>query len=137
MFDRVVVPQIVYDEVVVAGAGLTGASEVEAATWIEVVNAAPDPTLLEVLDAGEAAAIPLAADLGATLLCDDGDARTEARKRGLDVVGSLGILLWAKRDGRLAEIRPVIERMTELGMFVSDRLCRLVLDAAGEAATEE
>ena len=71
LYDRVVVPRIVYDEIVVTGAGLVGASEVSAAAWLEVQDATADPTLARTLDRGEAAAIPLAERLGATLLCDD------------------------------------------------------------------
>jgi predicted nucleic acid-binding protein len=60
LYDEVVVPRIVHDEVVVAGAGLSGAREVAAAPWIRVEDVAPDPTLAARLDRGEAAAIPLA-----------------------------------------------------------------------------
>jgi hypothetical protein len=36
LYAEVVVPRIVVDEIVIAGAGLTGAREVAAATWIRV-----------------------------------------------------------------------------------------------------
>jgi len=136
LYARVVVPRVVFTEVVVAGEGLIGSEEVGAATWIEVHDIEPDPTLTDVLDAGEAAAIPLAERLGALLLCDDGDARLVARHRGLVVVGTLGVLLRAKREGHLDRIAPVISRMTELGMFVSAPLVAEVLVAAGEGEQE-
>ena len=104
LFARVVVPKVVYDEVVVAGAGLLGAAEVAAAAWSEVEDADVEPSLAVLLDAGEAAAIPLAGRLGATLLCDDADARAIARQRGLAVVGTLGVLLRAKRAGHVEAI---------------------------------
>lgn len=132
LFARVVVPRVVHDEVVVAGAGLLGSAEVAAAVWIEIMDGAPDSTLLPVLDAGEAAAIPLAQRLGATLLCDDGDARVIARQRGLLVVGTLGVLLKAKREGALDLVAPVIATMTKAGMFVSASLRSQILLAAGE-----
>ena len=132
LFARVVVPRIVHDEVVVAGAGLVGSAEVAAATWIEIVEVPADSALLPLLDAGEAAAIPLAQRLGAALLCDDGDARAVARQRGLFVVGTLGVLLKAKREGALELVAPVVARMTQAGMFVSARLLSEVLIAAGE-----
>ena len=65
LFTRVVVPRIVYDEIVIVGAGLVGSAEVEAAEWIEIREVDPDPDLRYLLDAGEAAAIPLADQLGA------------------------------------------------------------------------
>jgi predicted nucleic acid-binding protein len=135
LYDEVVVPRIVLDEVVVAGAGLPGAEEVAACRWIRVEDAAPDPTLAATLDQGEAAAIPLAERLGALLLIDDGDGRAVARGRGLQVVGTLGVLLAAKQKGYLSSIAPLVRRMTELGMFVAAPLRRRVLAAAGEQDT--
>lgn len=137
LFKRVVTPAIVHDEVVVHGAGLVGAAEVAAATWIEIESIDPDPDLLASLDAGEAAAIPLAERLGAILLCDDSDGREEARRRGLRVVGTIGVLLHAKRAGHLARIGPVVDRMKGLGMFVGASLLAEALAAAGEDADGE
>lgn len=135
LYVRVVVPRVVHHEVVVAGAGLLGSAEVAQATWIEIADEHPDVGLLSLLDAGEAAAIPLAERLGAALLCDDADARSVARRRGLAVVGTLGVLVKAKREGALALVAPVIETMTNAGMFVAPRLLAEILVAAGEAPT--
>ena len=136
MFERVVVPQVVYDEVVVAGAGEVGAKEVAAASWIEVERVDADRDLLPLLDAGEAAAIPLAERLHAVLLCDDADARAEARRRGLQIIGTLGVLLRARRDGHLERVAPVVQRMAALGMYVAGPLLAEVLALAGEQDLE-
>jgi predicted nucleic acid-binding protein len=119
--------------VIFHGAGQVGAAEVAAATWLERADAKPEPGLLSILDAGEAAAIPLAERLGATLLCDDADGRSEARKRGLPVVGTLGVLLRGKREGHLIEIAPAVARMTAPGMFVAPALLTQVFLLAEEA----
>jgi predicted nucleic acid-binding protein len=132
LYAEVVVPRIVYEEVTVAGAGLIGASEVAAAAWLQVVERDADPDLLDELDAGEAAAIPLAEELGALLLVDDGAARAIAAERGILVVGSLGVLLAAKRAGHLDVVGPVLDRMVLLGMFVAPALRERVLGLAGE-----
>jgi predicted nucleic acid-binding protein len=130
LYAEVVVPRIVVEEVVVAGAGLTGAHEVANATWLRIEDVSPDPALLVVLDRGEAAAIPLATRLHATLLVDDAEARTIAAERGIPVIGTLGVLLAAKRKQLLAEVMPVIARMESMGMFVSSRLREEVLRLA-------
>jgi uncharacterized protein len=134
LYAEVVVPRVVFDEIVIAGAGLTGAREVGAATWLRIEDAIPDPSLLGALDRGEAAAIPLAERLGATLLADDADARAVAHERGLVVVGTLGVLLAAKRRSLIVEVGPIILRMESLGMFVSARLREDVLRLAGEVS---
>jgi predicted nucleic acid-binding protein len=118
--------------VVIAGAGLMGAAEVEAATWLEIEDIVPDPGLALSLDRGEAAAIPLAARLGATLLCDDAAGRGEAVRRGIAVIGTFGVLLRAKRGGLLDHIRPVIDEMRAAVLYASEALVRELLAAAGE-----
>jgi predicted nucleic acid-binding protein len=132
LYAEVVVPRIVVDEIVIAGAGLPGAKEVAAATWLRIEEGAPDPGLLGLLGPGEAAAIPLAARLHATLLADDAEARNVAAQRGIPVVGTLGVLIAAKRGGHLSEVAPVIALMESLGMFVSASLREEVLRIVGE-----
>lgn len=137
LYDRVVVPRIVFDEVTVAGTGLVGATDVAAADWLEISDRAADPDLLGALDPGEAAAIPLAAELRAVLLADDSAARAVAAERGIAVVGSLGVLLAAKRRGHLDAVKPVLDRMVVLGMFVAPALRAHVLALAGESGTAD
>jgi hypothetical protein len=132
LYTDVVVPRLVLDEIVVAGAGMTGADAVAAAQWLRVEDVGPDPDLLHVLDRGEAAAVPLAQRLHATLLADDADARAIAGARGVPVVGTIGILLQAKRRQYLTAVAPVIDRMDRLGMFMSARLREEALRLAGE-----
>ena len=74
--------------------------------------------------------------LAATLLCDDAAARSEARRRGIPVIGTLGVLRLAKDRGLLDRIRPVIEAMRAAGMFVSEALVQEVLASAAEGDDE-
>ncbi len=133
LFREVITPRVVFEEVVVVGAGLVGSAEVASAPWLRVVEAAPEASLVGPLDAGEAAAIPLAERLGATLLADDAAARAVAQGRGLVVVGTLGVLLRAKQLGLVTEVGPTLDRMRGLGMFVSAPLRKRVLELAGES----
>ncbi len=82
---------------------------------------------------GEAEAIALAAELpDAILLIDERAARNMARARGLHVRGSLGILLDGKRQGRLAAVRPYLDRLRATGFWLDDRTYAAVLQAADE-----
>lgn len=97
------------------------------------------PSLQEVaglppgLHAGERAAISIAVALpGATVLLDEQAARKAARRLGLRVVGTLGVLVEAKRRGLLRELGPVIAAMQSQGRHLSTDLVRAVLTAAGE-----
>ena len=50
----------------------------------------------------------------------------------LDVVGSLGLLVRAKRAGLIRDVRPIMDAMLSWGLFASDSLYRRILAVAGE-----
>jgi predicted nucleic acid-binding protein len=51
---------------------------------------------------------------------------------GLSVVGTLGVLLAAKRTGEVAEVRSLIDELLRQGFWVAPRLVKEALLAAGE-----
>lgn len=86
------------------------------------------------LDEGEAAAIALALELGATqILMDEHDGRVKAKALGLQPIGLLGVLLHAKRDGALDSVEAVMQRLRQqAGFFIADDLFNQLLIEAGE-----
>ena len=75
----------------------------------------------------------LAQDLSADLiLIDDATARTAAESMGLTVTGTMGVLIRAKRDGVVEDVRPILEGMLANGFYVSGRLVDMVMRVAGE-----
>ena len=88
------------------------------------------------LHAGEAEALALALERRADLtLLDDGDARRRATKAGLRISGVLGVLLRAKRNGRVPSLREEIRRLRkEARFFVARPLERELIAAAGETS---
>ena len=50
----------------------------------------------------------------------------------ISLTGTLGLLVVAKRDGRLDRIRPVIGALRQVGLHVSEALIKHVLEIAGE-----
>ncbi len=84
------------------------------------------------LDDGEAEAIALAKELGCVVVLDDLLARRVAEKQNVRFVGLLGLLLHAKRAGKLAAIRPIIESLRAAQFFMSDALAAEALRLAGE-----
>ena len=120
----ILIPNAVWREVVEEGASRPGAREVAEAEWIKVQDVAKDgalPLLLADLDEGEAEAILLAVQIGAeTILLDERVARATARKLGLAVLGTVGILLWAKRTGRIPDLRAALEALQSEARFHLD-----------------
>jgi predicted nucleic acid-binding protein len=88
--------------------------------WIKVES----PSRIDFLDAvdvGEASAISLARERRADLVLIDERAGTEtARRAGMMVVGTLGVLIDAGAEG-LIEFEPSIERLTETTSFYASR----------------
>jgi predicted nucleic acid-binding protein len=135
LFDELVIPNAVYDEVVVKGATRAGAEETQAALnhWIRVAHvqhpALPRSLHLH-LGSGEAEAIALAAELAASyLLLDDRKARLTARYLGMPVVGTVGIMQRAHRDGLLPDLKQALDDLRAAGFRISDQVYWQALQA--------
>ena len=85
------------------------------------------------LDPGESSAIARALEIGAGLLLDDRAAVVYARGLGLKVIGTLGILVLAKRQGKLVRVAPLIEQLRASGHYLGESVIAAALTAAGEA----
>ena len=85
------------------------------------------------LDEGEAQALSLAHALGCGVLIDERRGRQAALRQGVPLFGVLGVLLQARRIGKLDRIAPTLERMQTNGYRVSQALVDSALRLAGEA----
>jgi predicted nucleic acid-binding protein len=93
----------------------------------EFVIAAPG------LGQGELQAMALFKRLHADwLLVDDQRARKIASLNGIDVIGSLGVLLRAKELGFVSAVRPLLVAMQAAGLRFSAQLVNRALRDAGE-----
>ena len=91
--------------------------------------------LLEMeLEEGEAEAIALAHEVGAeVVLLDERDARRAAKQLGLRVLGTVGILVWARRVGSLASLREALDALRTQARFrISRTLYEQALSEVGE-----
>ncbi len=117
-------------------AGLTEGHERIQPSWltIEPLERPLEPVARVTLGAGEAAVIQLALEQGIQRVCiDERRGRRTANAVGLQVVGTLGLLLRAKTEGIIPAVRPYIERLTQTGDWYYPDLIRTVLQGAGEA----
>jgi len=84
------------------------------------------------LGQGESAVIALALELGATAVVDDRSARRCARAVGATVIGTLGVILRAKRRGLIDAAAPIIRSVLDAGLFYEDQAVRRLLEDVGE-----
>lgn len=137
LFGEVVIPQAVFDEIVIRGEGKPGALEVAARTWfhIETVqDQALVQALLGDLHAGEAEALALAVESKPdVVLLDERRARETAQRFGLPYTGLLGVLEQAKREGLVPVIRPLLDDLQhKAGFWINTALYTHILRRVGE-----
>ena len=119
---ELIIPDEVYDEIVVHGAGRAGSILLPWIRRASIQDQTATPQLSEKLHAGERAAIALANEMRASLLIDDRTARGEAQRLSLNYFGSLRILKEAKNRGFVAVSKEPLDRLIESGMYVSESL---------------
>lgn len=130
LYARVVVPLEVADEVRAGGQQSFGVDVFNQADWLDIqpAHVVLQPFLRNSLDVGEASAVQTAMDLGIPLVCIDETAgRRVARLCGLEVTGSIGLLLKAKRLGYAVSIPAALQRMREHGIWLSDSVVQFAL----------
>jgi predicted nucleic acid-binding protein len=105
--------------------------------WVEVREPADHhlQSVIELqLDKGEASAIALAVELsGSTIILDDYKARRVAEKLGLEITGTLGVIVRAKLKGLIPSVKPILEKIRQTDFRLSVELESIVLKEAGEA----
>ena len=89
--------------------------------------------LRQALDDGEAAVLALADRMEADLvLPDESAARRRAEGLGLRKTGTVGVILRAKREGFIEEVRPELDALRATSFWIGDPLYRRILEAADE-----
>jgi len=135
LYGTLMISTEVYDEVVIAGAGLAGAGETSKSSWIEVRNirnhADLEATQVQFgLGAGELSTLLLAGEIRADLIVlDDLAARKLAQKQGFRVQGSVAILEACFRKGYLADLRQAYLQLTQRGVYLNRQLLDLSLSS--------
>jgi predicted nucleic acid-binding protein len=136
IFEEVILPENVHNEIMEGGKDFTGLGAYRKATWIRVLSpaAAVEPLLGTLLDNGEASVIQLAREKEADFaLIDERKARKIAREiYGIRVVGSARILVEAKHLGLISSVRAALQGMRTVGYWIHDDIVRMALKQADE-----
>lgn len=103
--------------------------------WLWIMDACVAPPEWSNLDLGDGELAVLALALAhsdCTVLLDDRPARRIAESAGLDVWGTLRVLIEAKSQGLVESIATHVDRLASTGMWMSDTIRQRVLSLAGE-----
>lgn len=137
LYGTVLIPGAVYRELTDPNFPVAGTTEVQTFDWIQTC-AVRDRTLVEALsselDIGEAEAIALAVEIQADqVLIDERRGRLIATRLNLRYVGILGILVEAKSQGLIAEVKPLLNALVnEAGFWVAESLYNSILQLVNE-----
>lgn len=135
MYRNIYLPEAVRDEILAGGEQGFGMKEIHSAAWLQIASVQDKEKvdLLYELDKGEAEVILLAREKEINqVLIDEKVARLQAKALGLEVIGTLGLLLKAKKQGKLQSIKPFIELLLENGIWIHESIVQGILKDAGE-----
>ena len=133
--DRVAVPEAVLSELCAGADRDDSATVVESQDWLDVVPDVPLPAGVQAwdLDAGESQVVAYAlAHAGYEAVLDDRAGRRCARSLAVPTVGTLGLVLAAKRISAIEQARPVVEKLRSCGLYLSDAVLDAALAEVGE-----
>ena len=85
------------------------------------------------LDRGEAEVIILASEIAADLvILDETLGRRYAKQSGLNLTGTIGVLLKAKQNGLLSSVSHSLDELVKKGVWLSPKIIQQVKELAGE-----
>lgn len=133
LVQHLLIPETVWHELT-EDSSRPGADAIRHAAWVEVRSVALIPReLLVLLDRGEAEVVTLAeAVKAAEVVLDERAARAVAAARGLQIIGTAGLLVRAKHQHLIPSVRPFLEHMQSQGIYYSQRFVRELLRQIGE-----
>lgn len=108
----------------------------ELPKWIKIRSATDlySQGIFEIqVDKGEASAIALALEMPeSVIILDDYKARKIAENLRLEIIGTIGVIIKAKKPGKIESIKPHLNKISQTNFRISPELEKLALEAAGE-----
>ena len=136
LFEQVLIPKAVYNELSLDShhKETDFLNQAIIDKWLKVVTPQKKPSklILDILDLGESEAITVAKEMKIPLLIDELKGRKVAKKENVKIIGSIGILLIAKKTSLLKSIKESMIKMQDTGYRFSDKLYKKALSLSNE-----
>jgi hypothetical protein len=137
LYETVEIPSAVLDEVNVRERPDAEAIRQWRHKHDVLVREPSDPSLnalSEELGDGERAALALAIERDAALVVlDDQEGRRVAKRRGISVTGTIGVLVEARATGQIDSLRTELDRVVEAGLWMSESFYERLLQEFEES----
>jgi predicted nucleic acid-binding protein len=132
--DELILPDAVVAEVLAGPKSDPARQALEGGWGVRQAPATIPGDILEWgLGAGETAVLELARERApATAILDDAAARACAKTFGIPLLGTLGVILRAKKCGLIPQATDVLKAIRAAGLHLDDRTIRLALGHVGE-----
>lgn len=136
IYGEITIPQAVYKEISAKQDSICKKQVDAALGWIHVENIQNEMAksmYKTQLHEGEVEVMILAKETEANLvIIDDANAKKHARYLGLTVTGTLGVLIKAKNQGHISELKPMLEEMVAKNIYLSDKIIQKCLQQVNE-----
>ena len=135
MADEILLPEAVVAELLMASADDLARQAVIGGWGTHIAVTETPATVLEWgLGAGETAVLAVALTRGdCTAVLDDAAGRKCARTLGIPIIGTLGVILRAKHQGRIASAARVMQDLRVAGLYLDDAtIIDILRHSAGE-----
>lgn len=126
---------MVADEIRRRGSDDVTARALNETEWLRVVDVPEVPSEIQAWDLGpgESAVLSLAySEPEREVIIDDLVGRRCAASFDIPVRGTLGVVLLAKKQGRVDKARPIAEELRQTGMYLSDEVVENALTLVDE-----
>ena len=136
LYGEIIIPEAVYRELSIKTESICKKAVDNSLEWIRIksINNEMAKAMYKTqLHDGEVEVMILSKEIAAdVVIIDDANAKKHAKYLGLPVTGTLGVLIKAKREGYINELKPIFSQMVENGIFISQSLMESCLKKVGE-----
>lgn len=134
IFEKIIIPEAVYDEVTVMNKPYSNNLETFLKGKVKKIkNDVAVRVLRTELDLGEAESIILALEKNIKdIFIDDFKGRRAAKANGLSPIGTVGVLLRAKKLSLITEVKPLLDILINNKIRIGEDLFNRALELAGE-----
>jgi len=134
LYNHIYIPTAVYKEIE-AGKSKAYYKDLSQIEWIKIVEINNKKALKYFLDIdeGEAEAIVLASELNADLIIiDEKLGRFHAKHADLKATGTIGVLVKAKTENIIGNLKPLLDELTQKEVWISEKLKNEILKKVNE-----